>query len=108
MKYSKEQIRQENDKLRKKLINSPSSRIILTPTVNESLDLDKILETVRNFDSFNGDNDPHDEHDCAIVIVNNEKYMFKIDYYDLNLEYGVDPQEEDCIRVLTIMHVSEY
>ena len=105
---TKEQVKQENDKLRKSLANTARSRVMLTPGVSEADNKGEILEAIRSFDSFNGDNDPHGEHDCAIVKVGGESYMFKIDYYDLNLEYGVDPTEEDCIRVITIMHSSEY
>lgn len=108
MKYTKEQVKQENDKLRKTLATTSRSKVMLTPGVSEADNRSEILEAIRSFDSFTGDNDPHDEHDCAIVKVGSEKYMFKIDYYDLNTEYGVDPQEEDCIRVITIMHASEY
>lgn len=108
MKYTKEQVRAENDKVRKLLRSSSSCRIMMTPSVSESPDKYLILEAIRNFDNFSGNNDPYEEHDCAIVKVNGESYMFKIDYYDLKLEYGVDPQEEDCIRVLTIMHASDY
>jgi hypothetical protein len=108
MKYTKEQVKQDNDKLRKSLANTSRSRVVLTPGVRESDNQSEILEAIRSFDSFSGDNDPHGEHDFATVKVGGESYMFKIDYYDLNTEYGVDPTEEDCIRVLTIMHASEY
>lgn len=105
---TKEQIKQENDKCRRALINSNRCKIMLTPGVNESEHRAEILESVRNFDSFTGDNDPHGEHDFGSVSVQGQKYFFKFDYYDENLEYGVDPLEEEPVRVLTIMHSSEY
>jgi hypothetical protein len=70
---------------------------------------DQVIEAVRNFDSFTGDNDPHQEHDFGQVIVGGQKYFFKIDYYEASLEYGADPMEdEDIVRVLTIMRADEY
>lgn len=37
-----------------------------------------------------------------------EKFFFKIDYYDLDFNYGADPLSEPFKRVLTIMKAEEY
>jgi hypothetical protein len=69
-----------------------------------------VLSKVRTFTDFNGDNDPHGEHDMVFVEVQGERYFAKCDYYDLNLEYGSeDPSDPTkTTRVLTIGHMSDY
>lgn len=70
----------------------------------------KVLETVRDFTAFTEDNDPYGEHDCAFFDVNGERLMFKIDYYDKNLEMGSDDPSDPSVttRVLTILLANEY
>ena len=71
---------------------------------------DKLLETVRSFDSFSADNDPYGEHDSGAFEFHGEKLFWKIDYYAPDLKSGsedpADPQK--TMRVLTIMRASEY
>lgn len=65
---------------------------------------------VAAFNDFNGDNDPHGEHDFGALTVQNEKLFFKIDYYDLDMSmHSPDPADPSVTkRVLTIMLASEY
>ena len=42
-------------------------------------DIAAIMEKVRTFDGFNGDNDPWAEHDCASFDHDGRRIMFKID-----------------------------
>lgn len=69
-----------------------------------------ILAAVRNFDSFPVENDPYGEHDFGSIDFQNAQIFFKIDYYDLNLEYGsenpADPNQTK--RVMTVMLAAEY
>lgn len=106
-KYTVDYVREQNDKYRKSLVRTPNFRVYLSPSVAESPIREKIIETVRQFDSFDEANDPHKEHDCALFKIDGKTYMFKFDYYDKNLEYGVDPLEEEPYRVLSILLPSE-
>lgn len=101
-------IMERNDNLRKSLRSDHQNKVVLTSSVYQSDDKEKILELVRTFDDFNKDNDPYKEHDFGMVMFNKQTYYFKFDYYDLNMEYGVDPHTDEYILVLTIMHSSEY
>lgn len=68
------------------------------------------VATVRGFDAFDRDNDPHHEHDFGAFTLQGHRLFFKIDYYDLDLA-GHSPDAADpeqTHRVLTIMLASEY
>ena len=69
-----------------------------------------ILTAVREFGVFTPDNDPHGEHDFGAVEVAGHRCFWKIDYYDLALEFGSEHPEDPAVttRVLTIMLVDEY
>ena len=69
-----------------------------------------ILLAVSAFDAFDGDNDPHDEHDFALLEAAGQQVMFKIDAYDVDLAmHSPDPADPTVTcRVMTIMLSSEY
>jgi hypothetical protein len=69
-----------------------------------------LITAVRNFKDFGEHNDPHHEHDFGAVKVKGETFFFKIDYYAPGMEQGADdPTDLDnTVRVMTIMHASEY
>lgn len=70
----------------------------------------KVIGAIRAFDAFTEDNDPHGEHDCAVIDVDGLNVMFKIDYYDLTLSHH-SPNPADpavTMRVLTVMLAEEY
>ncbi len=70
----------------------------------------EIVKSVRAYNSFTKDNDPWNEHDCALLTVNENRVMFKIDYYDRNMEYA-SPNPADpavTVRVMTILLGEEY
>src|ERR1700686_753246 len=68
------------------------------------------LAAVRTFDAFTPDNDPYGEHDFGAITIGEQKLFWKIDYYDLSLQYGSknpsDPAQ--TTRVMTIMLAEEY
>jgi hypothetical protein len=70
----------------------------------------RVLAAVAAFDAFTADNDPHGEHDCALLTVADSNVLFKIDYYDRNLAYhSPDPSDPAVTeRVMTVMLASEY
>ena len=104
-----ERIRDLNDELRTTGIGGETflTRGLLS---KESDFIAKATAAVRAFDAFTNDNDPWQEHDCATLDVDGETVIFKIDYFDLNMQYGSpDPADPKVTRrVLTIMLASDY
>ena len=104
-----ERMRALNDQLRTTFVGGA---VMITQGV-EAIPIPRrklILEQVRQFSSFTEDNDPHGEHDCAILEAEGEKIMFKIDYYDRDVKFhSPDPTDPTVTtRVLTIMRADEY
>lgn len=69
-----------------------------------------LIQAVQSFDRFDEDNDPYGEHDFAMIQLDGQTFYWKIDYYDLNLEYrSEDPADPaKTKRVLTLMRAEEY
>ncbi len=102
-------IRILNDRFRTTL---SGGRIVLTlgvqalaPTARMAM-----LHAIINFGPFTPDNDPNEEHDFGSIDQGGQRFFWKIDYYDKQLEYGSpDPAVEDVTaRVMTIMLAEEY
>lgn len=76
----------------------------------EEESLKRLILLVRDFDNFTPENDPHGEHDFGAIEFEGETYFWKIDYYDLEYEFGSeDPANPDITRrVLMLMLASEY
>lgn len=65
------------------------------------------MAAVGAFETFDADDDPHGERDFGALAIRGERPFWKIDYYDLGLEYGLaDPAITR--RVLTLMLAEEY
>jgi hypothetical protein len=104
-----ERIRALNDELRK--TGAGGKTFLTRGLLDKGPDfIAKVTAAVRDFDAFTNDNDPWQEHDLATLDVDGEPVMFKIDYYDANMEYGSpDPADAKLTRrVLTIMLASDY
>jgi hypothetical protein len=69
-----------------------------------------LFYAVREYDTFNAEDDPYDEHDFGALTRRGVRYFWKIDYYNLDLN-GASPDPADCaftVRVMTIMQAGEY
>jgi hypothetical protein len=102
-------IRELNDQLRRTAIGG---RIVVTPGIHAlgTAGVCQMLVAVARFDNFTEDNDPWGEHDCAILTVNGRRVLFKIDYYDLDLQYHSPDASDPAVtqRVMTVMLAEEY
>ncbi len=110
-KQTRQRIADLNDAFRKTL-DPALGKMMLTAGVNE-LPSDvraMAIRTVATFDAFNGDNDPHGEHDFGSFELAGHKFFFKLDYYDSSLEFGSDDPADPAktTRVLTLMLAEEY
>ncbi len=102
-------IRDLNDHLRH---NFEGGRVVMTQGVQALADetIARVFKTVRDFDDFSEDNDPNKTHEFGMFDLDGHRFMFKVDAYDQNLEYG-SPNPADAsvtTRVLTILLASEY
>ncbi|TIX86378.1 MAG: DUF3768 domain-containing protein [Mesorhizobium sp.] len=76
-----QRVAQLNDGLRR---TGQGGRIVLTAgiTALKATVIADIVAAVARFETFDADNDPHGEHDCAVLEVGGRTVVFKIDYYD--------------------------
>lgn len=104
-----ERIRALNDLLR---TIGVGGRIVITSGIAAlpPADGETIVRAVQTFTDFNPDNDPHGEHDCAVLTAAGQRVIFKIDYYDRDMKFlSPDPSDpRQTCRVLTILLSSEY
>jgi hypothetical protein len=106
---SRERIRALNDAFRRSFVGGT---VVVTAGF-ESLSVDRrhsILARIRAFDNFNEDNDPHGEHDFGLIEDGDVRCLWKIDYYDTDMELmSPDPADSSVTtRVLTVMLAEEY
>ncbi|WP_267422602.1 DUF3768 domain-containing protein [Methylobacterium sp. GC_Met_2] len=102
-------IAQLNDAFRRSFVGG---RVVETASVFALPEAERIavLLAVRRFDGFDGDNDPHGEHDFGAVEVGVRRLFWKIDAHDCDLRgHSPDPTNPTVTaRVLTIMLAEEY
>ena len=106
---SAENIRELNDAFRTTLTGG---KVLLTAGI-DALPSDvkaMVIRKVATFSDFTPDNDPHREHDFGSFELGGRKFFWKIDHYDLKMEFGSeDPADPSkTTRVLTIMLAEEY
>jgi hypothetical protein len=98
-----------NDELRCKAVGG---RIVITPGIHAlgTAAVCQVLASVAAYANFTEDNDPWGEHDCAILSVNGQRLLFKIDYYDLELQCHSPDASDPAVtqRVMTVMLSEEY
>ena len=75
-----------------------------------SFDACVLIDAIAKYNQFGPDNDPNGERDFGSFQLFGIELMWKIDYYDPQLEFGSpDPADPDLtVRVLTVMVPSEY
>lgn len=104
-----ETIARLNDQLRKK---GMGGTIVITQNVMRISGFDAVAlaAALANYDEFDSDNDPHGERDFGDLTFFGNNLLFKIDYYDLSMEFGSDdPADPDAThRVLTVMMASDW
>jgi Protein of unknown function (DUF3768) len=104
-----ERIRQLNDGLRQTFTGGT---VVLTEGV-DALSAEvkaEVLLCVRSFDRFDRDNDPHGEHDFGSFEIADQRFFFKVDYYNLEMDGGSEDPADPAktTRVLTVMKAEEY
>jgi hypothetical protein len=102
-------IRELNDAVRCKAIGG---RVVITRGIQAlgTAVVCQVLASVAAFDNFTEDNDPWGEHDCALLTVDGRPVLFKIDYYDLELQCHSPDASDPAVtqRVMTVMLAEEY
>ena len=98
-----------NDNFRKSLLGG---KVMLTRGIYSKGQtvINEILNGVKTFNNFNKQNDPYNEHDYGSFEYDGEKIMWKIDYYDRNLQYYSENPADitKTVRVMTVMLAEEY
>jgi hypothetical protein len=109
MTVKTDRIRALNDELRKTLLGGGA---VMTPGIAAlgSEVVSRLIQTISVFDDFCTANDPHGEHDFGAFDFDGAQIMFKIDYYDKQLQFhSPDPGDASVTeRVITIMLADEY
>lgn len=109
-----------NDWLRENITSPCANRVVMTQGIAQLVgDVTlfrgfrkraELLRTVRDFDSFDRDNDPHGHRDLGAFEFEGTPCLWKIDYYDVDLVFGSeDPADPfKTVRVLTILRADEW
>ena len=108
-------IRSLNDQLRRHLLEGGSvggGSAVMTPGIGAlgQQAVRRLIQTIATFDDFCTANDPHGEHDFGAFEFDGTPVMFKIDYYDRDLQFhSPDPADPAVTqRVISIMLATEY
>lgn len=105
----RKQIKELNDEFRKTFIGG---QVLITDGIDslEPVLKAKVLQKVREFNEFDYENDPYNEHDFGSLEVDNVQVFWKIDYYDLKHEFCSEDPSNPALtnRVLTILLPEEY
>lgn len=105
----RDRIRALNDRLRQ---TRTGGMIVMTPGIR-AMGLEAefdLLRAVAQFDDFGPNNDPYGEHDMGALTFRGRRVFWKIDAYDLALEYASPDPSDPAVtkRVLTLMLAEEY
>ena len=104
-----EAIAVQNDKLRKM---GEGGSIMITSNVQRITGFDPavLAAALANYDGFDADNDPHGERDFGCMTMWGYDLIWKIDYYDKELEFGSDDPADPKLthRILTAMVAGDW
>ena len=104
-----EAIARLNDKLR---TTATGGQIMVTRGVStlEGFNASTLITSLKDYDGFDIDNDPHGERDFGDLTLWGEDLLWKIDAYDKAYQFASpDPADERVTnRVLTVMLATEY
>ena len=104
-----EAIAQLNDQLRK---TGQGGTIMVTRSVMNltGFEAGLLAEALAEYDAFDADNDPHGERDFGDLTLFGADLLWKVDYYDVSLQFGSDDPADSAItkRVLTVMTASDW
>jgi len=115
-----EAVRSLNDRFRSNVpgVTDVPGRVMLTQGIRTLTDdeaepgklLPQLFKAVRDFETFDENNDPYQEHDFGAFDFEGEKVFWKIDYYAPDLLHGSEDPADTAktVRVLTVMLASEY
>lgn len=72
--------------------------------------VNEAIAAVSEFEAFEAENDPYEEHDFGCLTLHREELFFKIDYYEPDLTMHSPDKADPAVttRVLTIMLAGEY
>lgn len=113
-------IAQLNDGLRHSIQNPGINQVVMTAGVADLIGgtslfrgfqrRAELLRTVRDYDAFGPDVDPHGERDFGRFEFAGETLYWKIDYYDRAVTYGSPDPTDPAVttRVLTLLLTHEY
>lgn len=109
MSQDRDRIRMLNDELRQYLLGGGA---VMTPGIAALGEeaVQRLVTTISTFDNFCSANDPHGEHDFGAFDFDGNQVIFKIDYYDKELQFhSPDPADPSVTeRIITIMLAEEY
>jgi hypothetical protein len=109
MSDARERIRTLNDELRQHLLVGGA---VMTPGIAAlgPEAVRRLIQTIALFDDFCTENDPYGEHDFGSFPFEGRNVVFKIDYYDKELNHrAADPADPSVTaRIITIMFADEY
>lgn len=102
-------VRELNNQLRRHRIGGRVVMIRGIAALGDEINV-RIDQAVRAFDAFSPDNDPYGEHDFGVIEAECHIVMFKIDYYDHDLQHASpDPADPNVTcRVMTLMLADDY
>lgn len=104
-----DRIRALNDDFRRSFVGGNAVMTAGVASLGSEL-VERAVKTLIAFDDFHHANDPHEEHDFGMFVVDGHQLFFKIDYFDKSLTYhSPDPADASVTeRVITLMLAEEY